>query len=58
MPAMIRSEMPLPTPYSVICSPIHIRKIAPHVSVRIDQSAGRNPGSSNVSPLTIALSRW
>ena len=35
MPAKISSEMPLPIPFSVICSPNHIRKQVPAVSVRI-----------------------
>ena len=35
MPAKISSEMPLPTPRSVICSPSHITNIVPVVSVRI-----------------------
>jgi hypothetical protein len=33
IPAMMISEMPLPTPRAVICSPSHIRKIVPPVSV-------------------------
>ena len=31
--------MPLPTPYSVICSPIHMRKIVPAVSARTADEA-------------------
>ncbi|OPZ71729.1 MAG: hypothetical protein BWY80_01266 [Firmicutes bacterium ADurb.Bin456] len=34
IPAKIRSEIPLPMPFSVICSPIHIRKVVPAVMVR------------------------
>ncbi len=33
MPAKISSEMPLPSPRSVICSPSHIRNIVPVTSV-------------------------
>ena len=33
MPAMIRRLMPLPMPYSSICSPIHIRKMVPAVMI-------------------------
>ena len=33
MPEKMISEMPLPTPRAVICSPSHIRKIVPPVSV-------------------------
>ena len=33
MPAMMISEVPLPTPYSVICSPIHVTISVPVVSV-------------------------
>ncbi len=35
MPAKISSEMPLPMPRSVICSPSHITKMVPVVSVII-----------------------
>ena len=33
MPAKIKSEMPLPRPRSVICSPSHMRNIVPVTSV-------------------------
>ena len=33
MPAKMISEMPLPTPRAVICSPSHIRKTVPPVKV-------------------------
>ena len=32
MPAKMMSEMPLPTPRSVICSPIHMMKAVPAAS--------------------------
>src|SRR5678815_703237 len=35
IPEKISSEMPLPMPRSVICSPSHMTKIVPVVSVRI-----------------------
>ena len=35
MPAKMMSEMPLPMPRSVICSPSHMRNIVPVVSVII-----------------------
>ena len=35
MPAKMMSEMPLPTPRSVICSPSHMTNAVPVVSVRI-----------------------
>ena len=34
MPAMMSRLIPLPMPYSSICSPIHIRKIVPAVMIR------------------------
>ena len=34
MPAMMMRLMPLPMPYSSICSPSHIRKMVPAVMVR------------------------
>ena len=33
MPAMIRRLIPLPMPYSSICSPIHMRKMVPAVMI-------------------------
>ena len=49
MPAKIKSEMPLPTPRSVICSPSHITKIVPVVKVRI--VVRRNPQVGAPTPL-------
>src|SRR5665213_4272702 len=40
MPAKISSDMPLPTPRSVICSPSHMMNAVPAVSVRTQ--SGRN----------------
>ena len=39
------SDMPLPTPRSVICSPSHITKTDPVVSVRMVSSRKPQPGS-------------
>ena len=44
MPAKMRSEIPLETPRSVICSPIHIRKAVPVVSVMMVISWNGRPG--------------
>ena len=44
MPAKMMSEMPLPTPRLVICSPIHIRRIVPPVSVIIGGDAEEEAG--------------
>jgi hypothetical protein len=35
MPAMINRLMPLPMPYSSICSPSHIKKVVPAVMVKM-----------------------
>ena len=45
MPAMMISEMPLPMPRAVICSPIHIRNTVPPVSVTTVTSRKNSPGS-------------
>ena len=44
MPAKMMSEMPLPMPRSVICSPSHIRNIVPVVSVIIVVIRNTSPG--------------
>ena len=44
MPAKISSDMPLPTPRSVICSPSHMMKTLPVVSVSIVISTKPGPG--------------
>jgi hypothetical protein len=47
-PSMIekkmRSDMPFPTPCSVICSPSHMMKMAPTVSASTVVKVKRNPG--------------
>ena len=44
IPAMMISEMPLPIPRSVICSPIHIRNIVPAVTVITVITINPGPG--------------
>ena len=41
MPAMMISEAPLPTPYSVISSPIHMTRIAPAIRDEITMKPSR-----------------
>ncbi len=43
MPAMINRLIPLPIPYSSICSPTHIRKIVPAVMMQTQTSPGQKP---------------
>ena len=50
MPAMMISEMPLPTPRLVICSPIHIRNIVPPISEMIAVTRNSMPGSTTAPP--------
>ena len=44
MPAKMMSDMPLPMPRSVICSPSHMMKTVPVVSVRTVISRKPQPG--------------
>ena len=44
MPAKMMSEMPLPTPRLVICSPIHISSMVPPVSVITAEMRKNQPG--------------
>ena len=44
MPAKISSDMPLPMPRSVICSPSHMMKTLPVVSVSMVISTKPMPG--------------
>ena len=46
MPAKISSEIPLPRPRSVICSPSHIRNIVPVTSVIAETIWNDMPGLS------------
>ena len=57
MPEKMISEMPLPTPRWVICSPSHIRNIVPPVSVTTMVKRKYSPGLSTAEPLgPLALS--
>ena len=55
MPAKISSDMPLPTPRSVICSPSHMMKTLPVVSVNMVISTKPTPGllTKAVPPLIV-----
>jgi hypothetical protein len=46
MPAKMSSEMPLPTPRSVICSPSHMTKTVPVVSVSTVEATYQPPSGS------------
>ena len=50
MPAMMISEVPLPTPRAVICSPIHIRNMVPPTSVMTQEKRKNQPGSITAAP--------
>ncbi len=50
MPAKMISEMPLPTPRLVICSPIHIKRMVPPVSVITAVMRKNQPGSMTTLP--------
>jgi hypothetical protein len=50
---MMRSETPLPIPFSVISSPSHIRKIVPAVIVTIIENFTKRVGFGKTgTPLT------
>jgi len=44
MPAKINSEMPLPMPRSVTCSPSHMRNAVPELSVTTHSRRNPQPG--------------
>ena len=48
MPAKMISDMPLPIPRSVICSPSHITKMLPVVIVSIVMSRKPSPGLATI----------
>ena len=50
MPDMMMSEMPLPMPRAVICSPSHIRNMVPPVSVIAVEMRKNMPGSATAPP--------
>jgi len=49
IPAKMMRLMPLPIPRSVICSPSHIMKAVPVVSVIITMNLKCQPGASTIS---------
>ena len=49
MPAKMISEIPLPMPRSVICSPSHMMKAVPEVSVMIVSSRNARPGLGTIA---------
>ena len=50
IPDMIMSEIPLPMPRAVICSPSHIRNMVPPVSVMTVAMRKKKPGSLTTLP--------
>ena len=57
MPAKISSEMPLPRPRSVICSPSHIRNIVPVTSVTAVTMRNERPGVEHEAGLRLQRDR-
>ena len=53
MPAKMISEMPLPMPRSVICSPSHMMKAVPAVSVITVSSRKPQPFTSSGTTLSL-----
>ncbi len=54
IPAKISNEMPLPTPRSVICSPSHMTKMVPVVSVSTvlnRKAPGRRANAVDLEPV-------
>ena len=57
MPAKISSDMPLPIPRSVICSPSHMMNALPVVRVSIVISTNPQPGLvTNAAPALVCFS--
>jgi hypothetical protein len=50
MPDMMISEVPLPMPRAVTCSPSHIRNMVPPVSVITVETMNIRPGSLTTLP--------
>ena len=50
MPVKMISEMPLPTPRAVICSPSHIRNMVPPTMVTTVVKRKYQPGSTTAAP--------
>ena len=56
MPAKMISEMPLPMPFSEICSPSHMISAVPVVSVIIVSRRKPQPGSgTSATPLPLRM---
>ena len=56
MPAKMMSEMPLPIPFSDICSPSHMMRAVPVVSVSIVSRRNPQPGSgTSTAPLWLRM---
>ena len=53
IPAMMMSDVPLPTPRAVICSPSHIRNMVPPTSVATVVRRKNTPGSSTTAPAAL-----
>ena len=53
MPAKMMSEVPLPTPRCVICSPSHIRNMVPPTSVMTVVARKNQPGSMTTAPAVL-----
>ena len=53
MPAKMMSDVPLPTPRCVICSPSHIRKTVPPTSVITVVARKKIPGSMTTAPAAL-----
>ncbi|OPZ87440.1 MAG: hypothetical protein BWY76_00455 [bacterium ADurb.Bin429] len=51
MPAKMMSEMPLPMPLSVSCSPIHIRNDVPAVITSTSGTTPRIPSGAVTAPI-------
>ena len=55
MPAKMISEMPLPTPRWVICSPSHIRNMVPPTIVTTVVTSKNRPGLITTDPTELVL---
>ena len=50
IPDMMMSEVPLPTPRAVICSPSHIKNMVPPTRVTTVEIRKNQPGSMTTAP--------
>ena len=59
IPAKISKDIPLPTPRSVICSPSHMMKMVPAVSVNTVMSVKARPGllTKVIPPVSVVFCR-